>query len=205
MSEGIKRNGRYVKTAGNIIAPSSDLTPTGTILNLGGNTVPVGYLKCDGSEISRTDYSDLFNAIGTTYGDGDGTTTFNLPDIEIPIEGMIAVIKSTKVVSKTSYDLIDDNKSVNNKTWSSSKIESKVNELIKKSQTTIGNITVGANNYAPVNTGVPVGHTIIGWNVRAWSSNNGGWSVIPYADNGAYIVANSGTTITNLSITWFYI
>lgn len=55
-------------------------TPVGTISMFGGITAPSGWLLCDGSEISRTDYADLFNVIGTTYGTGDGSTTFNLPD-----------------------------------------------------------------------------------------------------------------------------
>ena len=38
------------------------------------------WLFCDGREISRADYPELFEAIGTTYGEGDGTTTFNIPD-----------------------------------------------------------------------------------------------------------------------------
>jgi microcystin-dependent protein len=46
----------------------------------GTGAVPTGYLLCDGSAISRTTYADLFAAIGTTWGVGDGTTTFNLPD-----------------------------------------------------------------------------------------------------------------------------
>ena len=46
-----------------------------------GNTTPTGYLLCDGSAISRTDYAELFGVIGTTYGTGDGSTTFNLPNL----------------------------------------------------------------------------------------------------------------------------
>lgn len=53
---------------------------TGAIVAFGGSTAPVGWLICDGSAISRTKYADLFAVIGTTYGSGDGSTTFNLPD-----------------------------------------------------------------------------------------------------------------------------
>lgn len=53
----------------------------GTIAMYAGSTVPSGYLQCDGSAVSRTTYSELFAAIGTAYGPGDGSTTFNLPDI----------------------------------------------------------------------------------------------------------------------------
>ena len=44
------------------------------------NQIPENCLMCDGSEISRDTYSELFNVIGTTYGEGDGSTTFNIPD-----------------------------------------------------------------------------------------------------------------------------
>ena len=47
-----------------------------------GPTAPEGYLICDGSAISRTEYSDLFATIGTFYGSGDGSTTFNIPNVE---------------------------------------------------------------------------------------------------------------------------
>ncbi len=43
-------------------------------------TAPAGFLKCNGAAISRTTYADLFAAIGTTYGAGDGSTTFNVPE-----------------------------------------------------------------------------------------------------------------------------
>lgn len=55
--------------------------PIGTIVTFAGNTAPTNWLICDGSAISRTTYSDLFNVLGTTYGNGDGSSTFNLPDL----------------------------------------------------------------------------------------------------------------------------
>ena len=54
--------------------------PTGTILPFAGTTVPVGYLLCNYAAVSRTTYAKLFSVIGTTWGAGDGSTTFNLPD-----------------------------------------------------------------------------------------------------------------------------
>jgi microcystin-dependent protein len=46
-----------------------------------GNTLPNGWLLCDGSAVSRTDYADLYAVIGDTYGNGDGSTTFNVPNL----------------------------------------------------------------------------------------------------------------------------
>lgn len=59
----------------------------GAIYMYAGNTAPEGYLMCDGSAVSRSSYSGLFDVIGTTFGQGDGSTTFNLPDLS----GRIAV------------------------------------------------------------------------------------------------------------------
>lgn len=54
--------------------------PTGIILPYGGSTAPEGFLLCNGATINRTTYANLFKAIGTTYGSGDGSTTFKLPN-----------------------------------------------------------------------------------------------------------------------------
>lgn len=58
-----------------------EVEPIGTIFAFAGNNIPAGYLPCNGSAISRTTYADLFAIIGTTYGAGDGSTTFNLPNL----------------------------------------------------------------------------------------------------------------------------
>ena len=52
----------------------------GSIALFAGAAIPEGYLLCDGAALSRTVYAELFSAIGTTWGEGDGSTTFNLPD-----------------------------------------------------------------------------------------------------------------------------
>lgn len=54
--------------------------PVGTIFEYGGTTAPSGYGLCKHQAVSRTEYAELFDCIGTTYGSGDGSTTFNLPD-----------------------------------------------------------------------------------------------------------------------------
>jgi len=54
--------------------------PVGSLMPYAGTTPPDGWLICDGSEISRTTYARLFSVIGTTYGAGDGNSSFNLPD-----------------------------------------------------------------------------------------------------------------------------
>lgn len=54
----------------------------GMIIMTGSTATPAGWLYCDGSAVSRTTYKALFGAIGTNFGTGDGSTTFNLPDFE---------------------------------------------------------------------------------------------------------------------------
>ena len=56
--------------------------PTATIVPWSKSAVPTGFLECDGAAVSRTTYSALFSAIGTTYGAGDGSSTFNTPDLQ---------------------------------------------------------------------------------------------------------------------------
>lgn len=59
-----------------------DSFPIGAIVPFSSDTIPNGWLLCDGSLVSRTTYSELFKVIGTAYGTGDGSTTFNVPDIQ---------------------------------------------------------------------------------------------------------------------------
>ncbi|MBI1860370.1 MAG: tail fiber protein [Deltaproteobacteria bacterium] len=80
-------NADYTITTCGITRQIASLPGTGTagqIVAFGMNPPPLGWLPCDGSPVSRQTYSSLFSAIGTTYGAGDGSTTFNLPYMEPP-------------------------------------------------------------------------------------------------------------------------
>lgn len=87
-------SGQFLQSNGGTSAPSwSNVIPSGVMQMFGGSitqsvssgtlttTAPSGWALCDGSAISRTTYSALFTAIGTTYGAGNGSTTFNIPDL----------------------------------------------------------------------------------------------------------------------------
>lgn len=63
------------------VAPVVSTVPTGCVFDYAGSTEPPGYLFCNGIEVSRTTYAALFAVIGEDYGNGDGSTTFNLPDV----------------------------------------------------------------------------------------------------------------------------
>jgi len=66
---------------GGVLSASIGIIPSGGILPYGGSSAPSGYLLCDGSAVSRTTYATLFGVIGTAFGSGDGSTTFNVPDL----------------------------------------------------------------------------------------------------------------------------
>jgi microcystin-dependent protein len=72
-------NARNIAVAGSS-APGG-LAPAGVVLPFAGSTAPTGWLLCFGQTVSRTTFASLFAALGTTYGAGNGTTTFALPDL----------------------------------------------------------------------------------------------------------------------------
>src|SRR5688572_13618888 len=80
VSTGVSVTGD-VTASGAVKQGSFSLLPVGTVFPYAGGSAPDGYLLCDGSAVSRTTYAALFTAIGGNYGAGDGSTTFNLPDL----------------------------------------------------------------------------------------------------------------------------
>lgn len=80
---GVLSTGQLGFVSGSGGSPGA-LVATGTIHEFAGPlaNVPSGYLACDGSAVSRTTYAALFSAIGTTWGSGDGSTTFNVPNLQ---------------------------------------------------------------------------------------------------------------------------
>lgn len=65
----------------NSLGAQSNYTPAGTVQLFAMSAIPTGWLECNGAAVSRTTYANLFAVIGTTYGAGNGTTTFNVPDL----------------------------------------------------------------------------------------------------------------------------
>ena len=110
--------------------------PAGVISMYGGSNAPSGWLICDGRAVSRTTYSRLFSAIGTTYGAGNGSTTFNLPNLK----GRVPVGLDT---SQTEFNSLG--KTAGEKTH-----KLKINELPKHSHDLPGRLiycTVGSEIY----------------------------------------------------------
>lgn len=87
-SNGVFNANKFTENIGGIdssgggSSSSKGSLPLGTVLIYPSETIPDGWLLCDGQEVSRVDYEDLFAILGTTYGAGNGSTTFNLPNFK---------------------------------------------------------------------------------------------------------------------------
>lgn len=128
--------GDFFKVLGSGAFTSTDI-PHGIIIYSAVNNVG-GYLLCDGSAVSRTTYADLYTLIGTTYGIGDGQTTFNLPDFRDTIlKGATATTDTlgttsggnTITVDSTSYANHTHNISIASHSHTFQPIYDEVNEI----------------------------------------------------------------------------
>lgn len=87
-------------------APLASGVPAGTIIDFAGASIPTGYLRCDGAAVLRATYAALFAAIGTEWGAGDGTTTFNLPNFTEG-EAAVATTSAGFLGDATNGEVID--------------------------------------------------------------------------------------------------
>jgi hypothetical protein len=88
-----------VPTSPSWVTLSTNPMPAGVVIMTAASSCPSGTLAADGSAISRTAYAGLFSAMGTTYGPGDGSTTFNLPNAQ----GVFVRGAGTQTISSISY------------------------------------------------------------------------------------------------------
>lgn len=147
------------------------LNPSGAILQFAGATAPTGYLLCDGSEISRTTYATLFTAISTTYGVGNGSTTFNLPNLK----GKVPVGYSS---TETEFDTLGETGGAKTHTLSTAELASHAHKVSR------------GNNITGFST--PYGAPITGWGLQpAGEASSGSY----YRDTDT---AGSGSAHNNL-------
>ena len=108
-------------------------TPVGTVITYAGSSAPTGYLICNGTAISRTTYAALFAIIGTTYGAGDGSSTFNLPNLQEKF-----IVGSS---SNTGYNLAD--------TGGAAEVTLSVNQIPSHTHNdgSLGTSTAGSHNH----------------------------------------------------------
>jgi microcystin-dependent protein len=83
-----------------VTAVQQSLLPAGAVQAFAMNSAPAGWLAADGSNVNRTTYAALFSALGTTYGAGDGSTTFALPDLR----GIFVRGSGSQTISGTTYN-----------------------------------------------------------------------------------------------------
>lgn len=134
-----------------------------------GKTAPSGWLLCDGSAVSRTTYSALYDAIGTTYGSGDGSTTFNLPNMSgrVPV-GVSSSYKLGATGGEAAHTLT-------------------VGEIANHSHGIIGASSSGNDYAGSIDYAVSYADTRRGWWLRSVISNGSGE---PHNNMQPYLVMN---------------
>ena len=169
--------------------------PAGTIVQWPGATAPANWLICDGASVSRTTYASLFAAIGVQYGSGDGTTTFNLPNLK----GRVAVGLDS---SQTEFDTLGETGGAKTHTLTSAEMPSHSHTQDAHTHTFSGSTnTTGAHTHS-LNGKVNISQN--GYGQNSPINGNAG----NFADGTAYSAGDhshtfsgttSSTTATNQS------
>ena len=118
---------------------TGDTLPVGSIVPFGSDTVPENWLLCDGSAVSRTEYAELFSVIGGNYGVGDGSTTFNLPDLR----GRVAVGKDS---TQTEFDVLGETGGEKTHTLTVEEMPSHEHNIIDAGNETVRQLGYGESN-----------------------------------------------------------
>ena len=161
--------------------------PTGSVHMMATTTAPSGYLKCNGAAVSRTTYADLFAIIGTTHGAGDGSSTFNVPDLRG--EFVRGWDDSRGVDSGRSFgsSQSDANKQHNHTATSTSTISPSAHNHVFPGDDQLSFTANGQGGWTNRTTG--------SFNYDADSSTSGAGKI--YRTSDATISASTSTTIAN--------
>lgn len=109
---------KAVKAYADALGQQTYLVPTGAILPYGGSSAPSNFLLCDGTAVSRSTYATLFGIVSTSFGAGDGSTTFNLPDLRssVPL-GKGQKTRTMTFAGDTAVDPSTDEITVTSNNW----------------------------------------------------------------------------------------
>lgn len=143
----VKQDGSLQRIAGGLLYADA---PVGTISPFGGSVIPSGYLLCNGQAVSRTNYKELFAVIGVAFGSGDGSTTFNLPDLRE------ATTKGVGLNGKSSVHYDTDGVALGDF------IEDRVQDHLHRTKLYNMNFQVGSENIAPVTENGSSGVGVVG-------------------------------------------
>jgi len=145
---------------------SGDTLPVGCIVPFTSDTLPENWLLCDGQAVSRTEYDLLFSIIGTTYGVGDGSTTFNLPNLK----GRVAVGKDS---TQTEFDTLGETGGEKTHTLTVDEMPSHEHNIIDAGNGAVRPLGYGESNQ---HTGIVRTDANINWNDHVFraSSTGGG-------------------------------
>lgn len=157
----------------------TNVIPPGVINAYVSSSIPSGWLLCDGSEVNRTTYAALFAIISTTYGAGDGSTTFNVPNLK----GKVPVGRDA---SQTEFDTLAETGGAKTHTLSASEIPSHTHSF---SATTSSN---GSHTHTLSNSVFKSSGETSGLEVGA--VDDATWGTRTTSSNGSHTHTVSGTT-----------
>lgn len=183
-------------SSGGSVTFSQDLNPAnfvGMISAFGQASAPTGWLACDGSAVSRTTYATLFSAIGTTWGVGDGSSTFNVPDLRgafLRGTGTAGVSSDYAGPSLGAYQ--DDNNASHNHTASSGNAGSHDHG---------GATGSGGTHNHSASTNNTGGHTHSYYTSSTWASGGGRVWYSDTRGGASYTTGSSGTHSHTVSVT----
>ena len=168
--------------------------PTATIVPWSSSSVPSGFLECNGAAVSRSTYSALFAIVGTTYGAGDGASTFNLPDLQ----DNVAMGKSgTKALASTGgANTVAASGTVGGSTANATLSTA---QLASHSHTLVTQIAISAPNYQSVPTGNTRDSNNNTYNTGSTGSGTG------HSHNMSATFTGSATSVVQPYLTLIYI
>lgn len=189
---------QWMELLSSAVPAVNEIMPLGTIVQTARSTAPTGWLLCQGQTISRTTYSGLFAAIGTTYGAGDGSTTFAIPNLRGRV---VAGLDS----AQDEFNFLGETGGAKTHTLTINEMPSHDHSQASHTHTFSGTVTgSGAHNHlffmddGAASPGGATRYSTVGYDATSNNtSGNGGWFWTPGSNSsydGTHSHTYSGTT-----------